>query len=159
MKLKFKRQLASFVSAAVVFATASLPVCAAPATQPVVVGGLCGHHAAHTAECLAGTPCSHEHTQDCYQMAANCLHVHTDSCYSGNGVFGNCSHICSQATGCVTSALNCSHVHGDGCTYAAGATCGYACNSCNGSHQAASPSRQYYSGGGHHGGHHGGRHC
>ena len=33
--------------------------------------GLCDHHTAHTAEChyaeaVAGTPCGHEHTAECY---------------------------------------------------------------------------------------------
>lgn len=157
MKLKWKRQFVSVVSAALFFA-AAIPAHAAPAVQPVVVAGLCGHHTAHTAECLAGTPCSHEHTQDCYSMAADCLHVHTQNCYSGNGVYGNCTHICSQANGCVTSALSCTHVHNENCTYAEGAACGYACNSCCAAQQPQQ-SRQSYTGRGHHSRHHGGRHC
>ena len=49
-------------------------------------GGLCEHHPEHDDECgysegIAGTACSHEHTDDCYKEVINCTHRHDEDCY------------------------------------------------------------------------------
>lgn len=48
---------------------------------------ICGHHPEHTAECgyveeVQGSPCTHEHTEACYEFVTECIHEHTDECYS-----------------------------------------------------------------------------
>ena len=48
-------------------------------------GGLCEHHPEHDDECgysegIAGTDCSHEHTDDCYTEVLKCVHKHDDEC-------------------------------------------------------------------------------
>ena len=50
------------------------------------VGGLCEHHTEHNADCgytegIEGTPCNHEHTEDCYTLVTSCVHKHTADCY------------------------------------------------------------------------------
>ena len=169
MKGKCKQQLTALFSAAALFAVSGISVCAAPATGVATVGGLCGHHAEHTAACLSGTVCGHEHTWDCYSQSAACIHVHNQNCYLPNGLL-SCPHVCSQVNGCLTSALNCQHVHDDNCSYAQGTVCGYSCDACHASQQTVVTAPavtntwqggQYYYGRGCHGGshHRSGRHC
>lgn len=50
--------------------------------------GLCEHHNLHTEDCgysegVEGSPCTHEHTEDCYIIETNCIHSHDETCYSG----------------------------------------------------------------------------
>ena len=73
MVLKSIRYLVALSLAAILFIIPGTPVHAAPDTDVTTVAGLCGHHAEHTAECLVGTPCSHLHTEDCYNFSASCL--------------------------------------------------------------------------------------
>ena len=99
-------------------------------TGGITIGtsGLCEHHPAHDDECgytegTAGTPCSHEHTDDCYTEVTDCVHEHTEDCYPQNSVSGNnatssnadepteCTHVCSEESGCITKQLNCQHEH------------------------------------------------
>lgn len=59
--------------------------------EGVEAGGLCEHHPQHTAECgytegSEGTPCSHEHTEDCYILATQCVHEHGPECYPQESV-------------------------------------------------------------------------
>ena len=40
--------------------------------------GLCEHHTEHNADCgytegIEGTPCNHEHTEDCYTLVTECV--------------------------------------------------------------------------------------
>lgn len=158
MILRWKKQLTALVTAAAFFALSGITVCAAPETGTATVGGLCSHHAQHTAECLAQVSCTHEHTQDCYIQTAKCLHVHTQDCGFRNGVYETCTHICSQGTGCIASTLNCWHVHDENCCYAEGSSCGYSCTSCHAIQQPSQNSQSYY-GSRHHGSHHSRRHC
>ena len=100
------------------------------------VGGLCQHHTAPNADCgypegSEGTPCAHEHTNDCYTEVTECVHEHTDECYPAESVSGNtaipseaeeaepteCTHVCSEESGCVTRKLNCQHEHNEDCGY------------------------------------------
>ena len=126
--------------------------------------GLCEHHPEHNADCgyteeTAGTPCGHEHTADCYEEVTNCVHEHNEDCYPEESVSGNeatpsgaqkrepteCTHVCSEESGCITKELNCQHEHNSECGYspaAEGTPCGYVCELCGGedSEKPADPS-------------------
>ena len=116
--------------------------------------GLCEHHPKHTAECgytegAPGTPCNHEHTEDCYTHVTECVHEHTADCYPAKDVSGNtatpsnaeeqeptaCTHECSEESGCITKVLDCKHEHDEACGYYTPATegtpCTYVCEICN----------------------------
>lgn len=127
----------------------------------VTADGLCEHHPQHTAECgytegSEGTPCNHEHTEDCYTLVTECVHEHGPECYpEENGepagtesVSGNtatpseaeeaepteCTHACSEESGCITKKLDCQHEHDETCGYAPateGTPCTYVCEICN----------------------------
>ena len=92
--------------------------------------GSCPHHRSHTPECgyqeaEPGQKCTHEHTEDCYRTAENCIHEHGASCYpedkasEDDGLSSDaeekqpteCSHLCSEDSGCVTKELDCRHEH------------------------------------------------
>lgn len=160
MKLIFKQTLTVLSCTAMLLAMPVMPAHAANIGDTTVVGGLCGHHTEHTAECMATTSCSHVHTQDCYSDVITCVHVHSDACYASNGAY-KCAHVCSAANGCITSQLACCHEHNEDCCYAEGSTCSYSCDSCHAIRQRAARSesnRTAARGGGHHGSHHSGRH-
>ena len=119
----------------------------------VETDGLCEHHFQHTDECgyaegAPEAPCNHEHTEDCYKLVEYCIHQHTESCYPAEIVLENtvtpsdeerrnateCSHQCSEESGCVTRELECQHIHDAGCGYAPaepGTPCTYVCEICN----------------------------
>ena len=49
-------------------------------------GGLCAHHTEHDEACgyvegIAESPCTHEHSEDCYTEVTSCTHEHTGECY------------------------------------------------------------------------------
>lgn len=49
-------------------------------------GGLCAHHTEHDDTCgyvegIAESPCTHEHSEDCYTEVKSCIHEHTSDCY------------------------------------------------------------------------------
>ena len=49
-------------------------------------GGLCAHHSEHDDTCgyvegIAESPCTHEHSEDCYTEVTSCTHEHTRECY------------------------------------------------------------------------------
>lgn len=49
-------------------------------------GGLCVHHMEHDDTCgyvegIAESPCTHEHSEDCYTKVTSCTHEHTGECY------------------------------------------------------------------------------
>ena len=133
------------------------------ATQGVTIGtgGLCEHHTAHDETCgyveaAEGTPCTHEHSEDCYEITESCTHTHTEECYPvlDSGVSGNeatssdaaqptCGHECSEESGCITEGLNCNHTHDDLCGYIAaveGHDCHYGCVECT--EQSETPTTQ-----------------
>ncbi len=89
----------------------------------------CGHHTQHDAACgyAEAQPCAHVCDANCYQTTESCAHVHTEECKSGE----NCSHVCSEKSGCITRILNCSHVHDEQCGYAEAKECGYVCEICS----------------------------
>ena len=105
------------------------------AAEPQEDTNLCAHHPEHTAECgytegAEGTPCGHEHTEDCYTLVTECVHDHTDECYPQESVSGNvatppdaeqakptvCAHVCSEESDCIVKELDCQHEHTD-CGY------------------------------------------
>ena len=101
--------------------------------------GLCEHHTFHTSECgyspaIPGSPCTHEHTQDCYQTVAECIHVHDDACgYNEEVGDASCAHVCSEEYGCFRLVPDCRHAHDESCGYVEAVPeqpCAYACTEC-----------------------------
>ena len=126
----------------------------APDSGPPPAGSaLCEHHPSHDAACgytegSAGSPCAHEHTEDCYKLMTSCVHEHGPECYSAESVSENtatpsqpeeadptaCTHVCSEESGCITKTLACNHTHDEACGYAPateGSPCTYVCEICN----------------------------
>ena len=144
-----KRIFSIFTAFALLFST--LPVNAL-AVGNADAGGLCEHHPSHTAECgytegAEGTPCNHEHTEDCYTLVENCVHEHGPECYPADSVSDNtatpsdaedrepteCTHVCSEDTGCIKEKLDCQHEHDDECGYipaTEGTPCTFVCEDC-----------------------------
>ena len=151
MKLK-KRIAALLMAGAMVCSTLPVNVLAVENSNRNV-GGLCEHHAEHTEDCgytegSEGTPCNHEHTEDCYTLVTSCVHKHTADCYPAESVSDNtaspsdaenrepteCSHECSEDTGCIKKVLDCKHEHDEACGYVPateGRPCGYICGECD----------------------------
>ena len=151
MKLK-KRIAALLMAGAMVCSTLPANVLAVESSVQNV-GGLCQHHTEHNADCgytegIEGTPCNHEHTEDCYTLVTSCVHKHTADCYLAESVSDNtaspsdaenrepteCSHECSEDTGCIKKELDCKHEHDEACGYVPateGRPCGYICGECD----------------------------
>lgn len=149
---KAKRALGVLLAAALVFQT--LPFGSAAASASEVRGGLCEHHRSHTPDCgyreaEPGAECAHEHTEDCYKTVEDCIHEHTESCYPADTVSESegapadvgerqpteCSHSCSEESGCITKELDCRHEHDGSCGYTEGmpgSPCTFVCEICNG---------------------------
>ena len=92
MKLK-KRIAALLMAGAMVCSTLPVNVLAVESSDQNV-GGLCEHHTEHNADCgytegIEGTPCNHEHTEDCYTLVTSCVHKHTADCYPAESVSDN----------------------------------------------------------------------
>lgn len=120
---------------------------------PPAQSALCAHHPQHDESCgytegTEGSPCSHEHTEDCYTLVTECVHEHTAECYPTESVSENtatpsepeeaeptaCTHVCSEESGCITKALDCKHEHDEACGYVPateGTTCTFVCEICN----------------------------
>lgn len=103
-----KRIFAAFVCLCMLMA---LVPSMAYANDTVYTGGLCEHHTKHDDACgyseaTTETPCTHEHTEDCYTLVTNCVHEHTAECYSGETTEPICGHVCSEESGCITKELN-----------------------------------------------------
>ena len=131
-----KRIFAAFVCLCMMMA---LVPSMAYAGDMVYTGGLCEHHTQHDDACgysegTAEVPCSHEHTEDCYQLVTNCVYEHTAECYSGETTEPICGHMCSEESGCITKELNCNHEHDASCGYVPateGTPCNFVCEICN----------------------------
>ena len=122
-------------------------------------GGLCAHHTEHDDTCgyvegIAESPCTHEHSEDCYTEVTSCTHEHTGECYPASdssipedGTTSSedesvlpeaaeptaCSHVCSVESGCIKQELDCKHEHDEECGYAPaveGQPCTYVCTLC-----------------------------
>lgn len=115
--------------------------------------GLCEHHTEHTEDCgyskgTEGIPCTHEHTDECYTLETNCVHTHDETCYPAPAVSDSgaapsdadeaepteCTHVCSEESGCITKTLACTHVHNESCGYVeavAATPCTFVCEICS----------------------------
>ena len=164
MKLK-KRIAALLMAGAMVCSTLPANVLAVESSVQNV-GGLCQHHTEHNADCgytegIEGTPCNHEHTEDCYTLVTSCVHKHTADCYPAESVSDNtaspsdaenqepvnCTHECREDTGCIKKELDCKHEHDEACGYSPateGTPCTYECEACSGQKQinAADPANK-----------------
>ena len=102
--------------------------------------GLCEHHTQHDASCgyveaVAGQPCNHVHTDECYTMHLTCTdtdpgHVHTNSCYELSCTDTDPGHV--HTDDCY-KFLDCHHVHDGTCGYVeavAGQPCAFVCPTC-----------------------------
>lgn len=167
--MKKKRRLFSLLlCGTLLFSLFTQPAFASPGAQAQDGGiaksadGLCEHHPRHDADCgytegTPGTDCTHRHTKDCYTEITKCIHKHDESCYPKEENSGseetatpsgaakrepeNCSHICSEESGCITKKLNCRHEHNSQCGYAPetkGTPCGYVCEICGATDAAPS---------------------
>ena len=114
---------------------------------------LCEHHPSHDEACgytegTEGSPCTHEHDEDCYQLVTECVHEHSPECYPAESVSENtatpsqpeeaepmaCTHVCSGESGCITEVLDCKHEHDEACGYVPateGTPCTFVCEVCN----------------------------
>ena len=155
---KWKRPAAFLLAAAMIFTMPGVPASAVEAGVSAVHTGLCKHHPEHTEDCgytegTKGAACEHEHTEDCYTLVKKCIHKHDESCYpvlegsvSENTATSSeveeaqpteCTHECSEESGCKTKKLSCLHErgeHDDSCGYipaTEGTPCGYICEQCN----------------------------
>ena len=158
MMCKWKRPAAFLLAAAMIFTMPGVPAFAVETDVSAVHTGLCEHHPEHTEDCgytegTEGAACKHEHTEDCYPLVKKCVHEHDESCYpvlegsvSENTATPSeaeeaqpteCTHGCSEESGCITKELSCPHERGehDGtCGYipaTEGTPCEYTCELCN----------------------------
>ena len=158
MRWRWKRPAAFLLAAAMIFTMPGVPASAVEAGVSAVHTGLCEHHPEHTEDCgytegTEGAACEHEHTEDCYTLVKKCIHEHDESRYpvlegsaSENTATPSeaeeaqpteCTHECSEESGCITKELSCPHERGehDGtCGYilaTEGTPCGYTCELCN----------------------------
>lgn len=151
MKLK-KRIAALLMAGTMVCSTLPVNVLAVENSNQNV-GDLCEHHPQHTADCgytegIEGTPCTHEHNEDCYTLVTECVHEHTEDCSPAESVSDNiatpsdaedreptaCTHECSEESGCITKELDCQHEHDEACGYSPatpGTPCTFVCEICN----------------------------
>lgn len=150
---KAHRVLGILLAAAVVFQALPLGGIAVSASENGG-GGLCEHHTEHTPDCgymeghSAEGECTHEHTEDCYKITESCIHEHTESCYQADTASESegssadagekqpveCSHLCSEESGCVVKELDCHHEHDESCGYreeTEGSPCTFVCEICN----------------------------
>lgn len=155
---KWKRPAAFLLAAAMIFTMPGVPASAVEAGVSAVHTGLCKHHPEHTEDCgytegTEGAACEHEHTEDCYTPVEKCIHKHDESCYpvlegsvSENTATSSeveevqpteCTHECSEESGCITKELSCPHErgeHDESCGYipaTEGTPCRYTCELCN----------------------------
>ncbi len=155
MKKRLNRMLSTLLICSMVMTMMPTTVFATNRKDAVMeeyAGGLCEHHPEHDDECgysegIAGTACSHEHTDDCYREVIDCTHRHDEDCYPDESIWDDeatpsdadrlepeyCSHICDEESGCVTKKLKCQHEHDDECGYSSttrGTSCEFVCEIC-----------------------------
>lgn len=112
--MRQRKQITALLLAVVLsFSTLPMNVLAAEAID---AGGLCDRHS--------------QHTEDCYTLVTSCVHEHTAACYPADSVSGNmaapsgqtedkpteCTHVCSEESGCITKVLECKHAHDESCS-------------------------------------------
>ena len=155
MKKRLNRMLSTLLICSMVMTLMPTTVFATNRKDAVMeeyAGGLCEHHPEHDDECgysegIAGTACSHEHTDDCYKEVINCTHRHDEDCYPDEIIWDDeatpsdadrwepedCPHMCEEDSECITKKLNCQHEHDDECGYSPatrGTPCEFDCEIC-----------------------------
>ena len=155
MKKRLNRMLSTLLICSMVMTLMPTTVFAANRKDAVMeeyAGGLCEHHPEHDDECgysegIAGTACSHEHTDDCYKEVIDCTHKHDEDCYPDEIIWDDeatpsdadrwepedCPHMCEEDSECITKKLNCQHEHDDECGYSPatrGTPCEFICEIC-----------------------------
>ena len=155
MKKRLNRMLSTLLICSMVMTLMPTTVFATNRKDAVMeeyAGGLCEHHPEHDDECgysegIAGTACSHEHTDDCYKEVINCTHRHDEDCYPDEIIWDDeatpsdadrwepedCPHMCEEDSECITKKLNCRHEHDDECGYSPatrGTPCEFECEIC-----------------------------
>ena len=78
----------------------------------------------------------HEHTDECYPETEET----EESAGEGNATASdaegrepkNCTHQCSEESGCIAKVLDCHHEHDESCGYKEAQECSYVCEICNG---------------------------
>lgn len=154
IKLK-KRIMSLLLCGAMVFSLCPQTASAVSIQRTAADSSLCEHHTEHNGDCgysegSEGTPCTHQHTDECYIEVTNCVHEHDEGCYleTGDSVSDNtatpsnaeerepehCNHVCSEENGCIMEKLDCQHEHDSECGYSPaveGTPCGYVCEICN----------------------------
>ena len=136
-----KRLAAVGLSMALAGGLAGLPADYVSASELQAAGtDVCKNHEIHDESCgyreaTEGAPCSHEHTEECWQTEEACVHEHTEECYTEVILCGNtedghehteecwgaeldCMHECTEESGCVLRQSVCAHVHDAECGYA-----------------------------------------
>lgn len=156
MKKRLNRMLSTLLICSMVMTLMPTTVFATNRKDAVMeeyAGGLCEHHPEHDDECgysegIAGTDCSHEHTDDCYTEVVKCTHRHDEDCYPDEIIWDDeatpsdadrwepedCPHICDEESGCITKKLNCQHEHDEECGYSPatrGTPCEFVCEICD----------------------------
>ncbi len=138
MKKRLNRMLSTLLICSMVMTLMPTTVFATNRKDAVMeeyAGGLCEHHPEHDDECgysegIAGTACSHEHTDDCYKEVINCTHRHDEDCYPDEIIWDDeatpsdadrwepeeCPHMCEEESECISQKLNCLK-HDDECGY------------------------------------------
>ena len=155
MKKRLNRMLSTLLICSMVMTLMPTTVFATNRKDAVMeeyAGGLCEHHPEHDDECgysegIAGTACSHEHTDDCYKEVIDCTHRHDEDCYPDEIIWDDeatpsdadrwepedCPHMCEEDSECITKKLNCRHEHDDECGYSPatrGTPCEFECEIC-----------------------------
>ena len=155
MKKRLNRMLSTLLICSMVMTLMPTTVFATNRKDAVMeeyAGGLCEHHPEHDDECgysegIAGTACSHEHTDDCYKEVINCTHRHDEDCYPDEIIWDDeatpsnadrwepeeCPHMCEEESECISLKLNCRHKHDDECGYSPatrGTPCEFDCEIC-----------------------------
>ena len=155
MKKRLNRMLSTLLICSMVMTLMPTTVFATNRKDAVMeeyAGGLCEHHPEHDDECgysegIAGTDCSHEHTDDCYTEVVKCTHRHDEDCYPDEIIWDDeatpsdadrwepedCPHMCEEDSECITKKLNCRHEHDDECGYSPatrGTPCEFDCEIC-----------------------------
>ena len=155
MKKRLNRMLSTLLICSMVMTLMPTTVFATNRKDAVMeeyAGGLCEHHPEHDDECgysegIAGTACSHEHTDDCYKEVIDCTHKHDEDCYPDEIIWDDeatpsdadrwepedCPHMCEEDSECITKKLNCQHEHDDECGYSPatrGTPCEFICEIC-----------------------------
>ena len=165
MKKRAKSLLALLMAFVMMFGTSLMAFAETGVENSAYTSGLCEHHTEHNEDCgyhpaVEGTPCSHEHTDECYETVKECVHEHDGDCYEKVLVCENeeeehdedcyeevlsCDRECNEESGCITETLNCTHEHDEACGYqpaVEGAPCGYVCELCGADDDSTEPTNE-----------------